>query len=111
MEEKHFLTIGQAAQQSPGRPAASSVWRWCRKGVKTRAGEVIKLAHLRVGGRVFVARDELFAFFRALADADASHFDRPKPQPRPAARRASPARRQKEIARAENELRAAGWIS
>jgi hypothetical protein len=104
---KHYLTIGQAAQRSPGRPSANAVWRWCRKGILSRSGRRIRLNHTRVGGRLFIDPESLSQFFREVAEADAMYFDRSVeavPLPRPE----NLARRQRQIDQAEAELSAAG---
>lgn len=70
-----FLTVCEAAERVPGCPAKSSVWRWCRWGVKSPQGHRIRLAHRRVGGRILIGVDALDAFLSALAQADAAHFN------------------------------------
>jgi len=72
-----YLTLSDATRHLPGRPHTSSVWRWCRKGVKARNGERIKLQSWRYGGRVYTTLEALDAFGRAMAEADAEHFDDP----------------------------------
>ncbi|MCC6796668.1 MAG: DUF1580 domain-containing protein [Candidatus Hydrogenedentes bacterium] len=70
------LTLTNAAKQCPGRPSVNAVWRWCRKGVRSRNGEIIRLDHIRVGGRIFTSAEALNKFFSAVARADALHFNR-----------------------------------
>ena len=74
-DNSKYITLSQAANQSPGRPSSNAVWRWCRKGVKSRAGHRIKLHHVRVGGRIFTSTESLETFFNDLAQADASYFE------------------------------------
>ena len=71
-----LLTLGEAAKLLPNRPHASALWRWCRRGLKSRGGRVVRLAHLRIGGRLYVRREDLEAFGRKLAEADVEGFDR-----------------------------------
>lgn len=69
-----WLTLGLAATKSPGRPSANCVWRWCRRGVLSRAGHRICLQHIRVGGKIFTNEAWLGEFFEKVADADAAYF-------------------------------------
>ncbi|NOT02348.1 MAG: DUF1580 domain-containing protein [Phycisphaerales bacterium] len=112
MPETDYLSLNEAAAASPGRPHTSSVWRWCRKGVRARNGTTVKLPCVRAGGRVFILRDALQTFFAAVADADAEHFDRPtKPSPSvPHNGTRNAARREREIQAAETEARKRGIL-
>jgi len=74
-----YLSMSQAAKQVPGRVTPSSVWRWCRKGVKARNGQTVKLQHERVGGRVYTKAVWMQEFFASTAAADAEYFDAPTP--------------------------------
>jgi len=71
---KEYLTIKQIAQLCPGNPKASTVWRWCRKGVETANGTRIRLQHVRVGRWLFIAEQWLDDFLSAVAAADTSYF-------------------------------------
>ncbi len=73
-ERDELLSLAQAAKIVPGRPSANCVWRWCRRGVMSRAGERIYLQHVRVGGKVYTRAEWLQHFGRALAEADAAYF-------------------------------------
>lgn len=73
---QELATLTQLAKDLPGRPHASTVWRWCRKGVKSRTGDRIQLEHVRIGCRVFSSTQAIERFGRRLADADASHFSK-----------------------------------
>lgn len=104
-----YLTLTEVAAKAPGRPHASCVWRWCRKGVKARNGERIRLTHIRMGGQIFVPDGGLEEFAKALADADAVHFAEPPAPPRvPRSRTA--AQRERAIAEAKETLKAAGAL-
>ncbi len=70
------ITLTQAAKLAPGRPTPNCVWRWCREGVKAASGDRVRLRHTRFGSRIFTTRQWLNDFGRALAEADAAHFDR-----------------------------------
>jgi len=65
-----LLTLSQAAQTLPHRPHPSALWRWARRGLRTRHGNVVRLRHVRIGKRIFVTREDLEAFGRAVAEAD-----------------------------------------
>lgn len=106
----NFLNMAQAARLCPGQPHPSAVWRWARRGIKSRAGGRVYLDHVRVGGEIFVTQDALDKFFVELAVSDRPHFaplsdlldaevERPKPQCR-----------QRSIAQAEDQLRTAGIL-
>jgi len=70
-----LITMTDAANLAPNRPCSSTVWRWCRKGVKARNGQQIRLQHVRMGGQVFTSRNRLDAFGAQLAEADAAYFE------------------------------------
>jgi hypothetical protein len=70
-----YLSLGQAAAVSPGRPSTNCVWRWCRRGVLARSGTRVRLEHVRVGGKIFTTADWVQSFFAALAAADSAYFD------------------------------------
>ena len=103
-----YLTLSQAAKRLPNRPHAASIWRWCRRGIRSRSGKRIYLEHRRFGGRLFVSDEALDQFGRELAAADAAHFGQ---QDQAAGRPATPStrgRRAIEIGNAARELDEAG---
>lgn len=69
-----WLTLSQATHIPPGRPSTNCLWRWCRRGVKSRSGERVRLQHVRAGGKVFTTADWVKTFLAQLAAADTSHF-------------------------------------
>ena len=105
-----YLDLAEAAKRSPGRPHCSTVWRWCRRGIKARSGERIRLRHIRAGGRIFIPAEALDEFFRRVAEADSVHFDQHNQGSdtltSPASR--TDCQRQRDIAKAERTLREAG---
>jgi len=114
-QSEEHLTLGQAARLVPGRPSANCVWRWCREGVRSKAGGRVRLRHTRFGGRIFTTRTWIEAFGAALAEADAAHFDRRDEEESLADPAASPRRRgpfesdaRREHLEAERELEAEG---
>jgi len=103
----HYLTIAEAARSLPNKPAPSTVWRWCRRGVKARSGQRVYLDHVRLGGKIFVRTGDLDAFGAALAAADREHFAESDAQHDPPRTR-TPAQRERDVERAEEELNRAG---
>lgn len=111
------ITLTQAANIAPGRPSSNCIWRWCRRGVRSRNGERVRLQHLRIGGKIFTTARWLEEFGRALAEADARYFDlcqaaadaaaMPR-QPRQPSVSQYQEQRRREIAEAERELEEAG---
>lgn len=107
-DNSHHITLSQAAKLTPGRPSVCAVWRWARRGIKSRTGDRIRLEHVRVGGRIYTTPDSLTAFFKAVSAADAAHFNEahvPTTSPR---RKRTEKQRERDIETAERELRAAG---
>jgi hypothetical protein len=74
MSREH-LTFAQAAKLCPGRPHASALWRWARKGLPTRSGSVVKLRVIAAGRKLFTTKAWLDEFFAAKADADTAFYD------------------------------------
>ena len=68
--QSDWLTLSQAARSTPGRPSASTLWRWIRDGVRTGTGERLHLRHRRVGRRIFVLVQDLDLFFKTVAERD-----------------------------------------
>lgn len=97
--EKH-ISLAEVARIAPGRPSTNCVWRWCRRGVKSRTGERIRLQHVRMGGMIYTTARWLEEFGQELADADAKYFDLNQAF-RDAA--ASPRRRQR-VSEAQHEI-------
>ena len=65
-----YISLAHAAKRCPGRPSANAVWRWCRRGVKSRSGERVSLEHIRVGGKIYTTVEALEHFFAAVTQAD-----------------------------------------
>ena len=72
-----FMTLSDAGRRLPGRPHASTVWRWCRVGVRG-----VRLRYRRLGRRIVVCPAALDEFTRRLAALDeAQHHAAPAPSP------------------------------
>jgi len=104
--EVRYYSLAEAAHMCPNRPSTAVVWRWCRKGILSRSGKRIKLEHRRIGGRLFVPKGALEAFFRRLTESDNDHFDKQRPVPSPRTRTSS--QRHRQIEQAKNALERAG---
>ncbi len=57
------LSMSEAAQEIPGRPHVSTLWRWAHRGLK---GE--KLETLKIGGRTVTSRQAITRFFDRTND-------------------------------------------
>lgn len=75
IQPDQYLSLSDVAKLAPGRPSTNCVWRWCRKGVKARSSERIRLQHIRIGGQIYTAQPWLAEFGAKLADADARYFE------------------------------------
>ena len=109
-QKETLLTLTEATRHLPttGRhgtrngPHASTIWRWCRKGVNGT-----RLEYVRVGRRIYTSLEGLGRFFTALAESDAPPT-RCAPSNRPASGKRSLKQKTKAIADAGNELDEAG---
>jgi hypothetical protein len=70
----HFLTMAQAARVLPQPRRTAAVWRWCRRGILTRAGERVYLWHVRFGRTMYTSMESLVKFGRLIAEADGRHL-------------------------------------
>jgi hypothetical protein len=80
-----LLTLAAAASLLPTRPHVSTLWRWCRRGVKG-----VRLQTVIVGGRRYTKASFLSDFVAQLTDPRA---DMPRPE--------SPSRDQQKVRAAE----------
>ncbi len=74
-ESEQRLTLAEAADKAPGRPHVSSLWRYCRYGIRAANGMRIHLEHARFGSRIYTSVEALQRFAQRLADADREHFE------------------------------------
>lgn len=83
------------------RPSISTLWRWCRKGLRG-----VRLEYIRVGRNIATSREALNRFFTALAEADepVGHPAAPAPRATPA----EPAHRRAALEEADKVLERAG---
>lgn len=73
-----YLTCADAAALVPGNPTWQTVWRWARKGVKSRdgSGRRIHLEHIVVGTRILIPEGAIDGFIKAVTAADVDHFEK-----------------------------------
>ena len=106
-----LLSLADAARALPRvngkKPHTSTLWRWCRTGVRARTGERIRLDHVRIGSRIFTNSEAMNAFATEVAAADATYFDRVRPTPSKAP---TDKQHQRSIAQAESQLKTAGVL-
>lgn len=89
---ERLLSLSEAAKALPHRPSVSTIWRWCRRGLRGS-----RLEYVRLGGRVFTSEEALRRFGAAMAASDHGN----KPQNGPGKRR----RTRAEIAAAVEEAK------
>ena len=81
-EIEELLSLTDATKVLPrigGRkPAISTLWRWCRKGLRG-----VSLEYLRYGRNIVTTRQALMRFFAALAQVDAQIEANAEPVARP----------------------------
>jgi len=65
----NLLTLSQAAQQLPNKPAPSTIWRWCKRGMPM-GEDRIYLDYKRIGRRVYIPRPALHDFIEEVSAAD-----------------------------------------
>ena len=65
----NLLTLSQAAQALPNKPAPSTIWRWCKRGMPM-GDDRIYLDYKRVGRRVYIPSQALHDFIEEVSAAD-----------------------------------------
>ncbi len=103
-QNEQLLSLTDAARAVPPidgkRPHVSTIWRWCRKGVRG-----IQLEYVRLGHRVCTSERALARFSQRLAEADAEPRSHSPPS---RATTPSECQQKKSHQRAEVELNRAG---
>ena len=108
INKEALLTLSEAARSLPAvngrRPHCSSLWRWCRRGVRG-----VKLEYVRVGRRVCTTAEALSRFVNRLAaedeQHDVSHLAGVRPQK---VGKQGSQKRDREVREAEDQLEQAG---
>jgi len=100
----NYISLAEAAEMLPTRPAVCTLWRWCVKGLHVRrTGQTVRLRCAFVGRKMFTTPDSVEEFIHRLTAARMGRFepviDR-KPSPH--------ARTPMTMAEAEEILRQAG---
>lgn len=83
---EELITLAQAAKRLPARPALTTLWRWRKNGVGGR-----RLESIVMGGKVYTSVEALGRFAQQQGGTDT-------------ATTRSPAKRERDIRRAEAEL-------
>ena len=103
LQSEELLSLTDAARALPAidgkRPHPSTIWRWCRRGIRD-----IRLEHVRLGHRVCTSREALSRFAQRLADTDEKPVEKKTTTPK----RRTAKQRERDIARASKELDCAG---
>lgn len=98
-----LLSLSDAVMAVPSidgrRPHVSTLWRWCRKGVRG-----VQLDYVRLGHRVCTSAEALARFAQRLAEADSV----PTTHEPPTNETRSAREQRRSVARAEADLDAAG---
>ena len=63
------ITLTAAAKRVPGRPHPSTLWRWCRRGIRG-----VRLRYLKVGRCIYTTAADLEQFFTAVTEADQRQY-------------------------------------
>ena len=78
--DEQVLILNEAAKGVPPidgkRPHISSLWRWCRIGIRAGNGELVSLEYARLGRRIVTSREALSRFAQRLGEADAESGQR-----------------------------------
>src|SRR5262245_30283973 len=66
-------SLADAARRLPllrqGKPVSpSTLWRWAKRGIRTRHGAVLRLERIKLGGTCCTSEEALLRFFRALTE-------------------------------------------
>lgn len=99
--DEETLTLTQATKLLPTRPHVSTLWRWCRQGLRG-----VQLEYRRCGDRIVTSKEALERFGLALADLDAEDAAQARKSPHRLSR--SEAARRAAIEKAERATAEAG---
>ena len=73
MDVNKLMSLSQAAESLPTRPAASSLWRWGRQGLRVGDRRVF-LKLTKLGRRTLVHPNDLARFVQESTAADAAQW-------------------------------------
>lgn len=81
IENESALSLSEAARHLPlidgKRPHASTLWRWCRKGIGPKR---TRLEYVRFGHRIVTSVEAIQRFTERLAEAD-TEYETPEHSP------------------------------
>lgn len=104
---EQLLSLSDASRALPPidgkRPHVSTIWRWCKRGIRG-----VRLEYVRLGHRICTSKEALGRFAQRLADEDQSQskvFPLPN---RVRCRKRTDKTRARGIRRAQTDLDAAG---
>jgi len=104
LNREQVLSLAEAAQTLPApdgkHVATSTVWRWCKRGIRG-----VRLEYARIGRRMVTSREALTRFANRLAERDAEEEEAAGGAAIP---RRTTRQRQRDFERAEAELDVAG---
>ena len=93
LKREKLLSLGDACRALPRidgkRPHVSTMWRWCRKGVRG-----VHLEHVRLGHRICTSNEALSRFVNALAEVDSQAHPPSAPAKKPEPKRSEHHRKQ-----------------
>lgn len=62
-----YITLQEAAELLPTKPAQSTIWRWCARGIYVRgADQIVRMQFVRIGRKMFTTSDWLEEFIHRL---------------------------------------------
>jgi hypothetical protein len=107
MSKETVFGLCEAAKYVPrtsNRPVHhSTIWRWCRVGIRG-----VKVEHLMVGSRCVTSREALNRFFQKLSELPPASAEPDDLSPPLRASKRTPARRRSDVDRAKADLASAG---
>jgi len=72
----NYISLAEAAELLPTRPAACTVWRWCTKGLYVRrTGQVVRLRCVFIGRKMFTTPDSVEEFIHRLTAARMGRYE------------------------------------
>ena len=103
-----LISLTEASKIVPRRPTVSTLWRWARKGLRARDGQLIRLEHRRIGARVYTTASWLSDFFARCTAADQAYFAAADAGVSAPGLKSTPALRRRQFTAAVAELDEAG---
>ena len=72
----NYISLAEAAELLPTRPAVCTVWRWCVKGLHVRrTDQTVRLRCAFVGRKMFTTPDSVEEFIHRLTAARLGPFE------------------------------------